>query len=285
MFIGQENFQLILLGTGCPSVNVDRYGPANLVDAGPKSRLLVDCGAGVTHRLLEAGCPGSEIDALLLTHLHSDHIVDLFQLIISSWHQGRKTSQKIYGPRGTKKFVNGLMKLWGPELKQRVAYEKRPSVEALNVEVSEISDGDKLIFGKTEVQVIAVNHQPVKHAFGFIFENAGLRLAISGDTTYCPSLIQAAKNSDLLLHEVLIHHELPVIDGLRSSETVAAMQAYHTISDQVGKVAHEAKTKKLVLTHFVPPVFDEKNLINEISKDFDGPIIIGKDLMKLSVGS
>ena len=111
--------ELVLLGTGCPSVDLDRHGPANLVDGGPGARLLVDCGSGVTHRLLEAECPGSEIDALLLTHLHSDHIVDLFQLIISSWHQGRDRPQKIFGPPGTKHFVHGLLTLWKPELDQR----------------------------------------------------------------------------------------------------------------------------------------------------------------------
>ena len=80
--------EMILLGTGCPVVSLERYGPATLVRHGGTS-LLVDCGSGVTQRLLEAGTPGNEIDGLLLTHLHSDHLVDLFQLVISSWHQGR----------------------------------------------------------------------------------------------------------------------------------------------------------------------------------------------------
>lgn len=277
--------KLTLLGTGCPSVDLDRHGPANLIDGGPASRLLVDCGSGVTHRLLEAGCPGSQLDALLLTHLHSDHIIDLFQLIISSWHQGRKHPQRVFGPPGTKKFVDGLMSLWAPELKQRIAHEKRSSIEALNIEIEEISGGDTLNFGDMTVRVVAVNHLPVRHAFGFIFETSDARLAISGDTTYCPALIEAAKGVDMLLHEVLIHRELPIIEGMRSAETVAAMQAYHTVSDQVGKVAHEAGAGKLVLTHFVPPKFDEKSLLNEVAQAFDGPIIIGEDLMKLWVSS
>ncbi len=283
MQVEQGNIELTLLGTGCPSVDIDRLGPANLVDGGPSSRLLVDCGSGVTQRLLKAGCPGSQLDALLITHLHSDHIVDLFQLIISSWHQGRKYPQRIFGPPGTKKFVDGLMKLWAPELSQRVAHEKRPSAAALETEVTEISDGDTLNFKHITVNVVEVNHLPVRHAFGFIFETSNARLAISGDTTYCPALIKAARNVDMLVHEVLIHRELPIIEGVRSAETVTAMQAYHTVSNQVGKVASEAGAGKLVLTHFVPPKFDEKSLLDEVQKDFGGPIIIGEDLMKLSV--
>ncbi len=277
--------ELVLLGTGCPSVDLQRHGPANLVDGGPGSRLLIDCGSGVTHRLLESGCPGSKIDALLLTHLHSDHIVDLFQLIISSWHQGRDRPQKIFGPPGTTRFVDGLMDLWKPELDQRIAHEKRPSIAALNVEVIEIAGGDTLQFTDMKVDVVAVNHLPVKHAFGFIFETSSARLAISGDTTYCPALIEAARNCDMLLHEVLIHRELPIIEGKRTAETVEAMRAYHTVSDQVGKVAAEAGARKLVLTHFVPPMFDEKSLLEEVRRDFDGPVIIGEDLMRLPVVS
>lgn len=277
--------ELTLLGTGCPSVDLDRHGPANLVDGGADARILVDCGSGVTHRLLEAGCPGGDIDALLLTHLHSDHIVDLFQLIISSWHQGRERPQRVFGPPGTKRFVDGLMNLWKPELTQRIEHEKRPSTEALSVEVHEISDGDILSFSDMSVRTVAVNHLPVKHAFGFIFETASAKLAISGDTTYCPALIEAAKDCDMLLHEVLIHRELPVIEGKRTAQTVEAMQAYHTVSHEVGKVATEANAGKLVLTHFVPPKFNEESLLDEVRRDYCGAIIIGQDLMRLPVFS
>ena len=100
--------KLTILGSGCPSVDIDRYGPSALIDCGEGARILIDCGSGVTQRLLEHGLQGSQIDALLLTHLHSDHIVDLFQLIISSWHQGRSRSQKIFGPPGTKKYLEYL---------------------------------------------------------------------------------------------------------------------------------------------------------------------------------
>ena len=110
-----------------------------------------------------------------------------------------------------------------------------------------------------------------------------LLLAISGDTTYCSALTRAAKDADMLVHEVLIHREIPIIEGMRSAGTVPAMQAYHTVSDQVGKVASEAYAVKLALTHFVPPKFDEWSLLNEAHQDFDGSIIIGENLMKLSV--
>ena len=80
---------LTLLGTGCPSVDFKRFGPANLIST-KKTNLLVDCGSGVTQRLNQLKLSGANIDALLLTHLHSDHVIDLYQLIISSWHSYKK---------------------------------------------------------------------------------------------------------------------------------------------------------------------------------------------------
>ncbi len=162
-------------------------------------------------------------------------------------------------------------------------HEKRASTAALDTEVTEISKSDTLNFNHIKVHVIDVNHLPVRNAFGFIFETSDARVAISGDTTHCPALIRAAEGVDMLIHELLIHCEFPIIEGMRSAETVTAMQAYHTVSDQVGKVASEADAGKLVLTHFVPPKFDEKSLLDEVRRDFDGPIIIGADFMKLSV--
>src|SRR3546814_11279450 len=97
-----------LLGTGCPQVSTERYGPASLLRRGER-QFLVDCGSGATQRLLGAGSAGKLIDAVLLTHLHSDHIMDLFQLIISSWHQGRALPPRIHGPAGNRRNPKRLV--------------------------------------------------------------------------------------------------------------------------------------------------------------------------------
>ena len=115
---------LTLLGTGCPKVDHKRFGPSNLVSS-KKSKILVDCGSGVTQRLEEAKISTADIDALILTHLHSDHVVDFYQLIISSWHSYRIKPWKIYGPKGTKKFLNSIMNAWKDERNLRIKYEAR----------------------------------------------------------------------------------------------------------------------------------------------------------------
>ncbi len=276
---------MTLLGAGCPSVDTERYGPAALVRVGDEARVLVDCGSGVTQRLLEAGCPGCDIDALLLTHLHSDHIVDLFQLVISSWHQARDRPHRVFGPPGTKGYIDRLMDLWKPELEQRIAHEVRPSTKALEVEVVEFGEGEILRLGGLVVRAVEVQHQPVKHTYGFIFDDGRSKLAISGDTTYCPALIEAARGADLLLHEVFIHRDMTTIAKFRTEETIRNVASYHTLSDVVGKVASEAAAKCLMLTHFAPPRFDKQALLAEICRDFAGPVVIGEDLMAFDVGA
>ncbi len=270
-----------LLGTGCPQVSTERYGPANLVRHGGRA-FLVDCGSGTTQRLLGAGSAGRDLDAVLLTHLHSDHLVDLYQLIVSSWHQGRDRPQRVYGPPGTRRFVESTMTVWRTELEQRIAHEKRPSTRALETEVTEIGPGTVLNQDGVAITAVAVAHQPVKHAFGFVFEAGGRKLAFSGDTAYCPALIEAARGADVLVHECFIHREMKLTPG-RTAEGLANVASYHTLSSEVGKVAAESGARCLVLNHFVPIAFDKAALLAEVRKDYAGPIVVGEDLMRLDL--
>ncbi|MDX2102368.1 MAG: MBL fold metallo-hydrolase [Alphaproteobacteria bacterium] len=270
--------QLVLLGTGCPQVDPHRHGPASLVRAGGQS-LLFDCGSGVTQRLVAAGSSGAQITALFLTHLHSDHIVDLFQLVLSSWHQGRQTPQLVFGPPGTQAYVDRMMALWQPELAQRIAHERRPSTAALAVQVTEIGPGEVWSRDGVSVTAVPVAHQPIEHAFGYVVAHAGKRLVLSGDTAWCEALIAAARGADLLLHECFIHREMPLIPGVRTAEGLEAVAGYHTLSHEVGRIATAAAVGLLVLNHFVPTRFDRAALLAEVRQDFSGPILIGEDLM------
>lgn len=274
--------QLTLLGTGCPIVSADRYGPAQVVRH-DETAVLVDCGSGVTQRLVQAGMSGRDIDAVLLTHLHSDHVVDLFQLVMSSWHQGREHPQRVFGPPGTYSYVDGLVSVWHREMEQRIEHERRTSALALQVEVNEITPGQVLEFGRMRVGVVEVDHKPVRHAYGFVFETDAAKLVISGDTRPCDALTEAARGADLLLHEVFVHRDMPPPGGLRTEETLKNVASYHTLSSDVGKVAARAGAKWLALTHFVPPDCDRPALHAEVKRDFDGPVTICEDLMTLDI--
>jgi ribonuclease Z len=276
------SLRVTLLGTGCPVVSTERHGPALLVES-DAALILVDCGSGVTQRLLEHGVRGSDIDALLLTHLHSDHIVDLFQLLISSWHQGREQPLRVYGPRGTKRYVAGLLKLWKPEFKQRMKHERRPNTEGLGIDATEIEAGHLFSLDALTVSAVEVDHRPVYPAFGFAFAAHGRRVVVSGDTTRCDTLTAAARDADLLVHEVFVHDELPVLPRVRTARTVRNVASYHTLSSEVGKIAAECGVGCLMLTHFVPPYADRRALLAQVTADFSGPVILGEDLMTFDV--
>lgn len=274
--------EITLLGTGCPIVDPTRLGPAQLVVAGAAT-LLVDCGSGATQRLVAAGKTGRDLDAVLLTHLHSDHVVDLFQLVTTSWQQGRDRPMRVLGPPGTRRFVDGLLALWAPELEGRKAHERRASDVALQVEVTEFGAGEVLRLDDVRVEAVEVDHRPVEHAYAFVVSGDGKRVVFSGDTTYCPALVEAAADADLLVHEVVVHVDFQPVPGRRSAETIANVTRYHTRSDVVGRVAAEARARCLALTHFVPTRFDKCALMDEVRRAYAGPLLVGEDLMRIDV--
>jgi ribonuclease Z len=271
-----------LLGTGCPQVHPDRFGPASLVRAGGR-QFLIDCGSGATQRLVAAGSSGAALDAVLLTHLHSDHVVDLYQLIIASWHQGRDRSQRIFGPAGTRAFVDATMEVWRSEREARIAWERRPSTAALELEVREFAEGPIWDMDGIRIAAFEVDHRPIQPAFGFRFETDGCRIAFSGDTTVCENLIAWARDVDLLVHECFIHQEMVTRRGGRVDRGLENVAAYHTLSSQVGKVASRAGARLLALNHFVPVEFDREALLRQVTADFAGPVMIGEDLLTIDV--
>ena len=274
--------QLTLLGTGCPSVDYKRCGSANIVTT-KKAKILFDCGSGVTQRLNEAKISSADIDALFLTHLHSDHVVDLYQLIISSWHSYRIKPWKIYGPKGTRKFVKKIMDAWSEERKQRISYESRASIKAFDIRVTEFKSVGNYSIADIKIKYFQVDHKPVKYAYGFSIFNKSKKLTISGDTRPCENLMKYAYKSDVLLHEVFVEGEIKEINKMRTKKTLHNVKKYHTSSSQVGKVAYITQSKKLILTHFVPTRFNIPRLKKIARKDFGKDPVIGKDLLKINI--
>ncbi len=274
--------KVTLLGTGCPVAHPRRAGPAALVE-GAEARVLVDCGSMVTQRLIAAGCPGASIDALLVTHLHSDHLIDFYQLVVSSWHQGRAAPWVVHCPETVIPMIGATMAAWREERALRVTFEKRPSATGLAVECRLLTPGRRIEIGDLEVEPVLVDHGPVRPAYGFVFRSAGKCAVISGDTTVSEALIEAGYGADLLVHEVFVHGEMRPVPGRRGDETVAAVASYHTLSNEVGGVARRMGARALALTHFVPPDFDRKALLAEAGEEFEGPIFIGEDLMSFDL--
>jgi len=267
--------RIVLLGTGCPSPSHIRYGPSTLIST-KRLKILIDAGSGVTQRLSEFGLAPSEIDIIFITHLHSDHIVDLYQLYISGWHTGRTKPFKIVGPKGIKKFFDKTVEAYADELNLRVEWEKRPNHEGLEIDITEIDKEYSYEEGSIKIKSIEVQHQPVEPAYGYQILVDDKKITYSGDTRYSINLEKASENAEYLIHEVFV--DLNFNEKRMTEETLENVKDYHSTPEDVGNLAQAANVKKLILNHFVPPVFDEESLKAEISHYYKGKIIVGKDL-------
>jgi ribonuclease Z len=268
------------LGTGCPVASPMRAGPAHLL-AGVDARLLIDCGSGVAQRLVAAGQRGADIDALIVTHYHSDHVVDFYQLLVSSWHQGRARPFVVHAPASAIAHMRRILDAYRDERELRITHEKRPSCLGLEVEFHELRAGRPIEIGDLAAEPFKVDHRPVTPAFGLVLRQGEARIVFSGDTGPVASLVEAASGAELLVCEVFVDHEMVPAPGIRSPQTIAAVRSYHMTPRQIASAAVEAGVKALALTHLMPPNADRARLVAEIRETYRGPVIVGEDLMSI----
>ena len=284
-----NDFRVTLLGTGVPTPSPDRFGPSTLIQAGDQT-LLIDAGRGATIRLYQLGVPIGQINALLLTHYHSDHTVGIPDLWLTGWLQShyatRTTSFHVIGPRGAKTLMSNLENAYALDIEIRMADEKLPQQGAAIV-VDEF-DQDGIVYNKNGVKVIAfeVDHGDViKPAYGYRIEYAGRAAVISGDTRFNENVIKYGTGADLLIHEVAMANP-----ELMSEPFIQRIIAHHTTAREAGMVFVRAKPKLAAYTHLVMlaskqvPSATVADLIAETRQTYDGPLEVGEDLMSFEIG-
>jgi len=268
-----------LLGTGTPKPSMERFGSSILVQAGGET-LLFDAGRGCLQRMTQLNVSYQKIDALFLTHLHSDHIVGLPDLWLTGWlTSGRAAPLRVFGPVGTDKMIEYLQNAFAYDIKIRIEDDKAPA-EGCKLLVREIQEG--IIYEKNGVRVIAfeVDHYPIVPAFGYRVEYNGHAVVLSGDTRYSENLIKYSRGTDLLIHEVVIPP-----DTLNKSDPKYNVVAHHTTPQQAAKIFNETKPKLAVYSHISNPYArNEQELIKQTKANYSGQVILGEDLMTISVG-
>jgi ribonuclease Z len=279
-----------LLGTGAPIPRVDRFGPATLVVAGGK-RLLFDAGRGVSQRLWQLGFSLGSIDAVFLTHLHSDHLVGLPDLWLTGWLQpeyGRRQKPlRLFGPPGVKALAAALREGFGADVAYR-AEKEGLQLAGIAFDTQDIS-GEQILFdeGGVKVSAFEVDHGVVKPAYGFRIEAAGKAIVLSGDTRYNENLIRHAQGADLLVHEVVSAPE-----QLRKNDFIQRQFGYHTTPDELARVLNATRPKMAALNHFVLlgnityPAPTAEDVVKDIrAAGYDGPLAAGVDLMEFELGA
>jgi ribonuclease Z len=284
-----RDFKVTLLGTGVPIPSPHRFGPSTLVEAGDQ-KLLIDAGRGAAIRLYQLDVPLGRIDALLLTHYHSDHTSGIPDVWLTGWlqsHFGTRTSPfRVIGPVGAKTLMSHLEQAYALDIQIRIADEKL-SRAGVAVEVAEF-DRDGVVLEKNGVRVIAfeVDHGDViKPAYGYRIEYGGRAAVISGDTRYNRNVINYGAGADLLVHEVAAARP-----QLMQEAYIQRIVAHHTTPREAGQVFAQTKPKLAAYTHLVflaskdvPPVSVD-DLVAETRTTYGGPLEVGEDLMCFEIG-
>jgi ribonuclease Z len=270
-----------LLGTGSPIPSPDRAGPSTLVRAGDAS-LLVDCGRGVVMRLSAAGVLPVQLSAVLLTHLHSDHITDLNDVITTQWVMTfAPTPLLVYGPPGTQRVVDAVLEMLALDQGYRHAHHAdlpHPPV----VTVTEVGPGDTFDVAGASVSVHETDHRPVAPTVGYRITHDGAVAALAGDTVPCPGLDDLCRGADLYVQTVIRDDLVRATPAQRLHDICD----YHSTVEQAAQTAARAGVKTLVLTHCVPApargAEDEWRAL--AAAHFDGEIVLGPDLTNVTAG-
>jgi ribonuclease Z len=284
-----SDFRVTLLGTGVPIPTPDRFGPCTLVEAGDQ-KFLIDAGRGATIRLFQLKIPIGRIDVQFLTHYHSDHTSCLPDVWLTGWldsYFGARTSPyRVIGPVGARRLMENLERAYADDIKIRLADEKLPP-SGIATDVGEF-EGDGLVYERNGVRVIAfeVDHGDViKPCYGYRIEFGGRAVVLSSDTRYNANVIKYGKDADLLVHEVAMARS-----ELMKEAWVQRIVGHHTSPYDCGRVFAQTRPKLAAFTHVVqlasttvpPPTLDE--LVAEVRKTYDGPLVVGEDLMSFEIG-
>lgn len=265
-----QSLRVRLLGTGNPEPLITRFGPSILVEAGTH-KMLFDNGRGAMIRLGQLGISPGDIRLLFLTHLHSDHIVGISDLLLTGWLRGRNTPLQVFGPDGTEEMMRHLRQAYQVDVRFRTANQRSP--KGVEVIARDITEGVAWEEDGVKVTAFTVDHGTAKPAFGYRIDYAGRSVVLSGDTGPTENLVRFAQGVDLLVHEVSIRRIRPGAGG-----------STHTTPEEAGRIFSRVKPRLAVYSHIIPPDAPAEQFIAQTRKTYSGPLEMGEDLMTIEVG-
>jgi ribonuclease Z len=274
--------EVTLLGTGSPVPDPNRAGPSTLVRAGGQV-FLVDCGRGVLQRAAAVGVGAAGLSALLLTHLHSDHIAELGDLLITRWITNFAPDPAplpVIGPPGTAEVVEATLKAFGHDIGYRIAHHADITAPPA-IEVHEHTDGQVWDRNGVSIRVAPTDHRPVAPTIGFRIESGGASVVLAGDTVPCASLDKLAAGAGALVHTAIRKDILSNVPQQRVKDVCD----YHSSVQEAAATAARAGVRTLVLTHYVPAIApgQEEQWRALAASEFSGQIELGDDLHRVEV--
>lgn len=298
-----DGLHLALCGTGSPFPDPTRAGPCSAIIAGDRL-FIVDTGEGSARNLGYMGIPAAKIEAIFLTHFHSDHIDGLGPFMLQRWGVGTfQTPTPVYGPTGVDKVVDGFRAAYVLDFGYRVAHHSEKIMppggsggKGMPFALPPLGKGDEVVVledKSLKVTAFRVDHAPIDPAVGYRFDYKGRSVVISGDTKKTPSVQSIAKGVDILVHEALQPTLVKILETEfadhkmnNMSQVMRDILNYHTTPEEAATQAAAAGAKELVLNHIVPPLpvrFAYPAFLGDAAKFYDQPITVGEDGMLFSL--
>lgn len=289
------SLEVVFLGTGSPLPSPVRCGAGQVVLAGD-ARLLIDCGWGVARRLSAARVPPSSIDVACFTHMHSDHITDVPDFLISRWTGGATRPLTVYGPEGTRSMIDGFLAALGRDIGYRFAHHgDKLSRDGIRCEVHEVpatpDPAQVADLAGLQVESFEVDHRPVVPALGFRISGSGVHVVFSGDTTPCDSLRRASEGADALvceaMHTGMLEQRIAALKAMGQGRVAALLEdvpSYHSATHDVARLARDAGVRSLILSHVIPPIGNDGPEVAAFTAGMEqlytGPITVAQDLQR-----
>lgn len=277
-----------ITGSGMPVPSADRAGPGVLVRSDGVA-LQFDAGRATTLRLAALGLSPADLDAVFVTHHHSDHVSGLEDLVMSRWVMDRldeHTPLGIFAPAGpATDFLERMLDHWEHDLAVRSDHTGRGTCPVYDVRSFEVKGRMAEVWSDGQVRVTAgpVRHEPVTPAVGYRIETPDGGIAISGDTLVCPEMAALAEGADVLIYEAMR------FDLIRARPAhLHFVLDYHADTVLIGAQAQELETPTLVLTHLIPePVTqeDRQGFVDDVRRGgYAGEVIVADDLTTITLG-
>jgi ribonuclease Z len=284
-----------LCGSGSPFPDARRGAPCTLVIAG--QRLFVfDTGSTASTNIARMGFDLGSIEAVFLTHFHSDHIGGLGEVMLNRWVAGANTAPlPIHGPIGVKAVVDGFMQAYYQDHLYRIAHHGEQIIPPGGFGGTALTFGTPgeeqsvLIIDEPDltIEAFSVNHSPIEPAVGYKVRYKDRTLVISGDTRQSPAVLREARGADLLIHEALANDLVEPMSEVAAAagrdnlaQIFKDIQNYHTTPQQAAETARDAGVDYLLLTHIVPPLplpGLETAFLGDAAEIYQGPIRVGQD--------
>jgi ribonuclease BN (tRNA processing enzyme) len=278
-----------LLGTkGGPAIRTGSPMPTSSLLSLAGQWTVIDCGLGVTKAIVDQGLALKDLSPIFITHLHSDHYLELGPLIHTAWTAGLKTPVRVWGPAGLQRYWQGFLLSMAEDIETRIEDEGRPDLASL-VSFHTVAVDTPITEGGWTVTAQASIHPPLTESWSYAFRAGGKHVVFSGDTAFNPALADFARGADLLIHESMLAEGLAALQQRIGNGDDRLMRHWlrsHTLAEDAARTAQSAGVKALALHHLIPsddPAFGPADWHRACAPHWSGPLHVGHDGLRISL--